>query len=139
PIFIWLVINTVIAIKLKGAAFFIIPVYFAILSLFLLLRQSRKSVTLYLILSIPAVMIFAPLIQFFPIGLGLKMLFISALFTTLTFGLLLPVLGAIKGKKFQAFKFLMLGFVFLGIAHFTSSFTDERQKPNSLVYFFDAD
>ena len=139
PIFIWLIINTIIAIKLKGAAFFIIPTYFAIVSLFLLLQQSRKRVTLYLILSIPAVMIFAPLIQFFPIGLGLKMLFVSALFTTLTFGLLLPVLGAFKSKKFQAFKFLILGFVFLGIAHFTSSFTDERQKPNSLVYFYDAD
>jgi hypothetical protein len=82
---------------------------------------------------------FAPLIQFFPVGLGLKMLVGSCLFTALLFGILLPVFGFYSMKKTLAVVFMLLAIVFFIKAHLTSDFTTERQKPNSLVYYYDAD
>ncbi|MGK0387183.1 MAG: hypothetical protein ACI849_001805, partial [Patiriisocius sp.] len=38
PLFLWLVINVLVFIYLKGAAFFIIPVYFGLLSWFVLIK-----------------------------------------------------------------------------------------------------
>lgn len=139
PIFIWLIINTFIAIYMKGAAFFIIPVYFALMTLFLLVIQTYKRPFKYILLSIPTLFIFVPLIRFFPVGLGLKMLFVSAIFTVLVFGLLIPVLVSFKQKRGQALLYFFLSFLFFSIAHFQSGFTSEREKPNSLVYLYDAD
>lgn len=139
PLFVWMIINTLLAIYLKGGAFFIIPVFFTLLMLFVLIQQKRPSLVLLLIFSVPAVFILAPLIQFFPVGLGLKMLVVSAVFTVLLFGLLIPVLASFSNKKSFAVLFLLLGLVALISAHLQSGFTDERHKPNSLVYFMDTD
>lgn len=139
PLFIWMILCTLLAIYLKGGAFFIIPVYFTLLMLFILIVQERPNLIVLLLLCAPAIFIFSPFIQFFPVGLGLKMLVISAVFTILLFGLLIPVLASFRKKKSFALLFLLLAFVaFLG-AHFKSDFSDERHKPNSLVFFQDAD
>lgn len=137
PILVWLVINTLIAVYLPGAAYFIIPVYLALLTLLLLVVQSYKRQWIYILLSLPTLFLFVPLVRFFPVGLGLKMLFASALFTVLIFGLLIPVLVSFKGKRGYSLVFFLLSLVFLITAHFTSSFSPERPKPNSLVYFHD--
>jgi len=139
PLFFWMIICTLLAIYLKGGAFFIIPVFFTLVMLFLLIQQNRPNLILLLLLSVPAIFILAPLIQFFPVGLGLKMLVASAAFTVLLFGLLIPVLASFSNKKSFAVLFLLVGFVALISAHFQSGFTDERHKPNSLVYFLDSD
>lgn len=137
PILVWLLINTLIALYLPGAAYFIIPVYFALCTLLLLVIQSYKRPWIYFLLGIPAILLFVPLVRFFPVGLGLKMLFASALFTVLIFGLLIPVLVSFKGKRGQALFFFLMSLVFFITAHFTSGFNAERPKPNSLVYFQD--
>ncbi len=139
PLAIWLVINIALALKLQGAAFFIIPVYFGLLSLFLLIRQTNPSVTLMVLLSAPAIFLFAPLVQFFPVGLGPDMLYVSTIFVVLLFGLLLPVFGFFRNKKAVGILSLLVAVVFLGIAHATSSPSPERQQPNSLVYYQNAD
>jgi len=139
PLFVWMILCTLLAIYLKGGAFFIIPVYFTLAMLFILIIQKRPNLILLLLFSAPAIFIFSPFIQFFPVGLGLKMLVISAVFTVLLFGLLIPVLASFSKKKSFAVLFLLLAFVaFLG-AHFESDFSDDRHKPNSLVFFQDAD
>uniref|UniRef100_UPI0030DD3449 M28 family peptidase n=1 Tax=uncultured Planktosalinus sp. TaxID=1810935 RepID=UPI0030DD3449 len=139
PLFLWLIIAVLMALYLKGAAYFIIPVYFGLLMLYLMIRHREPSILLMLFLCIPALFIFAPLIQFFPVGLGLDMLFVSAVFTVLLFGLLVPVLASFKKKKIFSYLFFLLAIgCFLG-AHFTSDFNEDRQKPNSLVYFQDVD
>lgn len=139
PLFIWMILCTLLAIYLKGGAFFIIPVYFTLAMLFILTFQERPNLIVLLLLSAPAIFIFAPYVQFFPVGLGLKMLVISAVFTVLLFGLLIPVLASFRKKRSFALLFLLLAFVaFLG-AHFESDFSDDRHKPNSLVFFQDAD
>lgn len=139
PLTMWLIINIALAIKLQGAAFFIIPVYFGLLALFLLIRQSNPSMTLMVLLSAPAIFLFAPLIQFFPVGLGPDMFYVSAIFTVLLFGLLLPVFGFFRNKKMVGILSLLTAFIFLGIAHSKSSPSPERQLPNSLIYYNNAD
>ena len=139
PLLFLLVINVALLLYLKGGAFFIIPVYFGLVSLWLLIRQERPNLLLLTILAAPALFIFAPLVQFFPVGLGLKMLVASCIFTVLLFGLLLPVVGFYRWKNFLSFICLSSAIVFFLIAHFTSDFSEERQKPNSLVYYSDAD
>ncbi|WP_310991676.1 M20/M25/M40 family metallo-hydrolase [Aequorivita marina] len=139
PLFFWLLVNLAVFIILKGAAFFIIPVFFGLLSFFVMLRQERPNLLAMTFLAVPAIFIFAPLIQFFPVGLGLKMLVISCVFTVLLFGLLWPVFGYYRRKNLLATVCFLLAISFFVVAHSKSGFSEERRKPNSLVYFEDAD
>jgi len=139
PLIFWLLINVMVAIYLKGAAFFIIPVFLGLLSLWLLIRQEKPNLILMVIIGALAIFMFVPLIQFFPVGLGLKMLVGSCLITALLFGILLPVFGFYSKKGILSALFILFAIVFFIKAHLTSDFTAERQKPNSLVYYYDAD
>ena len=139
PLIFWLLINVIVAIYLKGAAFFIIPVFLGLLSLWILIRQEKPNLILMVIIGALAIFMFVPLIQFFPVGLGLKMLVGSCLITALLFGILLPVFGFYSKKGILSAVFILLAIVFFIKAHLTSNFTSERQKPNSLVYYYDAD
>ena len=139
PLIFWILINIGVAIYLKGAAFFIIPVFLGLLSLWILIRKDRPNLILLTIIGSIAIFIFAPLVQFFPVGLGLKMLVGSCLFTALLFGILLPVIGFYKFKKTLAMLFVMVASLFFIKAHLSSNFSPNRQKPNSLVYYHDAD
>ncbi|MAY23928.1 MAG: peptidase M28 [Flavobacteriaceae bacterium] len=139
PLFFWLIINIFLAIYLKGGAFFIIPFFFALISLFVLIRQERPNLLLMVLLAVPAIFIFSPLIQFFPVGLGLKMLVISCVFVVLLFGMLQSILGFYRYKKFFALLFLVLGMGFFISAHFNSGWTETTQKPNSLLYYQNTD
>ena len=137
PIVIWILINFLIPEDFKGAGFFIIPTLIAeiILAISIFLKPIDKNYSiLFGILSIPTIYIFAPLIKVFPIGLGLKVLFISGILTALVFGLLLPVLNASKSRK--AFRKLvgLFTIVFFIIATFQSGFSIDKKRPNSLVY-----
>ncbi|MCI2229996.1 M28 family peptidase [Polaribacter sp. MSW13] len=136
PIFIWLVINFLISNSLKGAGFFIIPVFAALLILaiavFLNLEDKSKRI-LFTLLSIPTIYIFAPLIKMFPVGLGLKSLFISGIIIALIFGLM--VLTFYQKKSFWMQKTVgFLTILFFGIATYNSGFSIDKKKPNSIVY-----
>ncbi len=139
PLILWLLINFAVFIILKGAAFFIIPVFFGLLSFFILLRQRKPNLLLMALLAAPAIFIFAPLIQFFPVGLGLKMLVISCVFTVLLFTLLLPVFGFYNKKYLLSSICFLLAVFFFVKAHSKSDFSEEQKKPNSLLYYKDAD
>jgi hypothetical protein len=141
PVFIWLIINVAITIYLKGAGFFIIPVFSALLilaiSIFLNLEISTKRI-LVTILSIPTLYIFAPLVKMFPVGLGLKMLFVSAIFIVLVFGLMVLTFHQKKNNwllKISGFALLF----FFGLATYNSGFSIENKKPNSIVYIQNSD
>jgi len=139
PLFIWLLINVGIALKLKGAGFLIIPVIFSTLMLGFYVLTQRSSWILNCLLAIPALVILVPFIQMFPIGLGLKILAGSAVLTVLTFTLLLPVFGPFPRKGIWATAFAMFAIGFFVKAHQASAYTNEMAKPNSLVYILDAD
>jgi len=139
PLTFWILINILVVIYLVGGAYFIIPVFFGLLSLWLLIQYKKPNLLILALLGAPAIFFFAPLIEFFPIGLGLKMLVISSVFSVLLFGLLIPVFGFYKVKGILSYIFYLLAIGFFISAHLSSGFSSERQKPNSLIYYQDAD
>jgi hypothetical protein len=139
PLFLWIIINGLIAFFLKGAGFLIIPVFAGLLLLASFIVTQKSKWILNVFLSIPALFIIAPFIQMFPIGLGLKILFGSAILTALTFGLLLPVFGSFMRKGMASLLLLVLAIGFFVKAHYTSGYELGKAKSNSLVYILDAD
>jgi hypothetical protein len=139
PLLLWLVLCGILSVYLQGASFFIVPVFSLLAAWYVALNQKGPSLFLMVLLALPALWVFSPLIEGFAVGLGLKMLVASALLTTLTFFLLLPVFGFYRNKKSLAY----IGFVlFLGCmvsAHFNSGFDGDHAKPSSLVYVLDED
>ncbi|HET8809414.1 MAG TPA: M20/M25/M40 family metallo-hydrolase [Flavobacteriaceae bacterium] len=139
PLFFWLLINVLLAFFLKGAAYFLVPVFFGLIVFALLIWQEKPNLFLMLLLCVPAIFVFSPLVQAFPVGLGLGMLAVSSVFMVLLFGLLLPIFGFYRQKGDFAFLFLIVGIVFFTLAHFKSGFSEDRPKPNSLVYVLEAE
>jgi hypothetical protein len=139
PLFLWILINGFIAFYLKGAGFLIIPVYFGLFAFGLFIIRQKSNVLLNLILSIPALFLITPFIEMFPVGLGLKILFVSAILTTLTFTLLLPVFGDFAKKDSWAIFFLVISMGFIAKAHFESGYEKGKAKSNSLLYIYNAD
>ena len=141
PIILWVVINIAVAIYLKGAAYFITTVIFGIICFAILLfsQASDKSKLLWFtILSIPIILIFVPMIQMFPIGLGLKILVVSTTFIVLLFGLMVPFFSNYQKMKLGRL-FLLLSVIIFISASFKSSYTVDRKKPNSTNYVLDVD
>ena len=139
PLLLWIGICALLSVYLKGASYFIIPVYFGLLQLFVMIRQEKPNRILMVILSWPAIFIVLPFIWSLPTALGLKMLFITAILTSLLFFLFLPLFGYFRRlKSFAVVCFLVFN-VMVFIAHFNSDFNAERPKPNSLVYLQDLD
>lgn len=139
PLFLWLLLNLGIAIFLKGAGFLIIPVISSTLMLGIYVLTQKSNWLINCILAIPSLIIIVPFIQMFPVGLGLKILYGSAILTVLTFGLLIPILGSFTRKGIWSAVFFLLSVGLFVKAHQTSDYTTERPKPNSLVYLHDAD
>jgi hypothetical protein len=139
PLFIWILINGLISIFLKGAGFLIIPAFAGLLMLASFVLTQKSKWILNLVLSIPTLLLIAPFIQMFPIGLGLKVLFGSAILTVFTFGLLLPVFGSFVRKGMSSIILLVLAIGFFAKAHYLSGYESGKAKSNSLVYLLDAD
>jgi hypothetical protein len=139
PLFIWIILNLIISLKLKGAGFLIIPVFSGLLMLASFIITQKSNWKLNLLLSIPTLLLIAPFIQMFPIGLGLKVLFGSAILTVLAFGLLLPVFGSYSRKGSWSLFFLILAISFFVKAHFNSDYELGKAKSNSLLYVLDVD
>ncbi|MBO3099719.1 M28 family peptidase [Gelidibacter pelagius] len=139
PLLLWLIICTALAFMLKGASFFIIPVYFGLISLFVLVRQKRPDILLMTFLLFPLLMIMSPFLKMFPVGLGLKTIVATTLLISIMFSLCITVFGFSRYKKRWAYLLLIAAVGFFIAAHTTSNFNEERPKPNSLIYLYDAD
>ena len=142
PIFIWLIINVAIAIYLPGAGFFIIPAYTGLLILTILFFSKQKEsnrTILFSFLVIPILLIFVPLIQMFPIGLGLKMTVISAVLTVLVIGIILPIFATYKEVKGLSKLFYLIAILAFVSAGFSSKYSETRKQPNSILYYLDTD
>lgn len=139
PLFIWLLICGLVAQYLKGASFFIVPLFGLLAGLLVTIHQEKPNPFLMVFLALPAVLIYSPFIKMFPVGLGLKMMVATTLFTTLLFFLVLPFFGQLKSKGRLAYLFLFLFFAFGISSHIQSDFNEERPKPSSLLYVYNAD
>lgn len=139
PLLLWLIICTALAFILKGASFFIIPVYFGLISLFVLVRQKHPNILLMTFLLFPLLMIMSPFLKMFPVGLGLKTIIATTLLISIMFSLCISVFGFSRYKNRWAYLLLIAAVGFFIAAHTTSNFNEERPKPNSLIYLYDAD
>ncbi|WP_019037014.1 M28 family peptidase [Psychroflexus tropicus] len=138
PLITWFIILFILNIYLTGAAFFLVPLVFVLLAFFFMIRFQIPSYLFLLILILPSLSMIAPFIKFFPVGLGLKMSYVSAIFTVLLFGNLLPVFGYFSVKKGVSALALVIAIAFFIKAHFNAEFDSESPRPNSLVYTLDA-
>ncbi|KAF2332096.1 M28 family peptidase [Flavobacterium nitrogenifigens] len=139
PLLLWIIINALLANSLTGAGFLIIPVYFGILLFGIFVFTQHYSLGMNLIFSIPALAIVAPFIVMFPIGLGLKILYGSAVLTVLLFGLLLPIFGAFAKKGAWIVVFFIVSISFFVYAGYNSGYEYGKAKSNSLLYVYNAD
>lgn len=139
PLFLWILINCGLAFGLKGAGFLIIPVFFGLIAFGYFVLTQKSNIILNLICGVPALLIIAPFIQMFPIGLGLKMLFSSSILTALTFGLLLPIFGSYTKKSSWSLFFFAIAGLFFAKAHVDSGYELGKAKSNSLLYIYNAD
>jgi len=139
PLFIWIVINIGIAFKLQGAGFLIIPVMASSLMLGYFVLTQKSNAFLNVILALPTLIIVAPFIQQFPIGLGLKILVGSSVLTVLSFVLLLPIFGSFSQKKLWSLFFFLVAIGFFVKADLSSDYSSKNAKPNSLIYLINGD
>jgi hypothetical protein len=133
-----LVLCTLIAFILPGAFYFIFAFYFALIAFSLRLFQI-KNLFLLALFGLPSLIIFAPLVQFFPVGLGLKVLPASALLVYFIFVGWQASWLELEYKKPVGFSMLIIGFLALIVVHLKSDFNEHRPKPNSLLYLYNAD
>lgn len=139
PLILWIIINLILANSLTGAGFLIIPVYFGILLFGIFVITQHYSLGLNLLFGIPALAIVAPFILMFPIGLGLKILYGSAVLTVLLFGLLLPIFGTFYRKGAWTILFFIIAISFFVYAGCHSDYEPGKAKSNSLLYVYNAD
>ncbi|MDR6764089.1 hypothetical protein J2Y38_004318 [Flavobacterium sp. 2755] len=138
PLLLWIIINAFLANSLTGGGFLIIPVYFGILLFGIFVFTQHYSLGVNLIFSIPALAIIAPFIVMFPIGLGLKILFGSAVLTVLLFGLLLPIFNTFAKKGAWIMVFFAASIGFFIYAGYHSGYEHGKAKSNSLLYVYNA-
>ncbi len=139
PLLLWLLLCGLLAVYLKGASFFIVPLFALLASWYVALNKKEPSLILMVFLALPAIWLCSPLIPALTVGLGLKLLVASTLLTTLTFFLLLPVFGFYRNKKNIAYIGFVLFFGCLVSSHFNSGFNEDNTKPSSLVYILNED
>ncbi|CAL2102476.1 Peptidase_M28 domain-containing protein [Tenacibaculum sp. 190130A14a] len=142
PILLGLLINTLVYQYLQGAGFLIIPIYSSLLILSILIfmdiKKANKSL-LFAIIGIPTVYIFSPMVELFPIALGLKILFVASILTILIIVFLLPIFHEQKQKnRLQSITGFATIIVFI-LAFYHSGFSVDKKFPNSLVYIQNQD
>ncbi|AWI27185.1 peptidase M28 [Flavobacterium pallidum] len=139
PILLWILINGGIASFLPGAGFFIIPTLAALIGFAYFIVTQKTSQFLNVLLAIPALALVAPFLLALPVGLGLKMLYGVVALAVLVFGLMLPVFGTMAAKGRWVVVFLLGSIGFMLHAHMHSGFEPGKAKPNSLLYYYDAE
>lgn len=137
PIIFWFIICALINVYLPGAAYFILPLGFAILAFALSTFREIPNLFLVWLMYTPAIGLLIPLIQFFPVGLGLDMIVISTVLCALLFGLINGFMGYLPFQRALSTILFLLGIAYLIVSHVNSEFSKDNPKPNSLVYLLD--
>ena len=137
PLFFWWILNALFAVLLPGAAYHIIPFALGLVALLVCMKWSNPPLLVLTLLCAPAVFIIAPSIQSFPVGLGLSMLFLTTVFTTMLFVLAYPAVALWRINPWWE-RCLLAGSIVLFVwAHGQSDFAPGREKPNSLLFYQD--
>ena len=142
PVFVWVLLNIVIAVKLKGAGFFIIPLIGMLITYAILILSNKFSDKIFLLFTLFTLLgwiIFSPLITMFPVGLGLKMMALSTFLTVLMMSTSISILDFYKNHTSLISLFLLISVLSFGSAYIQSGFSENQRKPNSIIFFQDTD
>lgn len=137
PLLFWFIICGLINVYLPGAAYFLVALGFVLIAFANSTFREIPNLFFNWLLSLPAIGLIIPLIQFFPVGLGMDLLVISTVLSVLVFGLLYGFFGYIPFKRGLSTIFILFGVAFLIVAHVNSDFSKSQPRPNSLVYMQD--
>ena len=141
PLLLWLIVNLFICVYLVGASFFIIPLLGSLIAFvhYALNKSKWRSFPFLLTLcALPGVIILAPQVPTFVIGLGMKNLFIATTLSCLMLLLLLPGLVFVRGSRWISRVCLLTGLGLLTYAHLNAGFTETNKKPTSINYLYDS-
>jgi len=142
---LWLLMNFAIAIALPGAGFLVMPVYFALMGLYLLVfygndGYNKRLITLLtMTLALPIIMLLAPFISALIVGLGLNAMAIGTVFTCLLVVIVAPMLFKTSEMSHLRNLMVLLSAGFMVVSIFQSGYSPDRKKPNSINYIVDND
>lgn len=139
PLLLWMLLNIGLCIALPGAAYFIWPAVFGLVMLAVFVATQRVNRIMNWLLALPSIIIIAPFIKMFPVGLGLAMSPAAMVLTVFLFALLLPLLGQFPKKNIWGTVFLFASIGFFTKAHFDATYKKGKALPDSLVYYLNAD
>jgi Zn-dependent M28 family amino/carboxypeptidase len=146
PVLFWLLVNLGVCIYLQGAGFLILLPLFAMLALIWQLftrsttkQNSDSDALLYCFVSLPGIVLFAPQIPVFVIGLGLSNLIIGTVFTALLSCLLFSGLTKIRGFSYLHWVLATLALICFAKAFSMHEYTPTNKKPNHLNYVYATD
>ncbi len=140
PLVVWILINFAVAAYLPGAGFFIISFFTGLVVFGLSILKpddSSKKVIIATVLCLPMLLLMVPLIELFPIALGLKMVLIAALISSLILLLLLPIWSSYDGLRNLNKLFLITAILVFASASYTSGFDKDSKRPDSILYVRD--
>ncbi|WP_340680138.1 M20/M25/M40 family metallo-hydrolase [Paraglaciecola sp.] len=141
PTILWLLINGLIAIHLAGAGFFALMLVAPICALVYSAIQAHKIIhpITYVLLTLPALLVIAPQIPVFVIGLGLSQLFIASLLTSLLLITLLPIWVKLPYFKWQQRTLELVTLVCVIGLLTRTGYSPEQKKPSGFNYLLDND
>lgn len=137
PLMIWVLINFAFAKYLPGAGFFIIALLTGIIIFSLGVLSSEDPTNRVIgstVVSVPMLLIFVPQIELFPIALGLQMIVIATLISSLLLLVLLPVWSSYAGLRNLNKLFFVTALLFFISASYTSGFDEDSKRPDSILY-----
>ena len=137
PILIWQIIILLFSIYLTGAHFFILLGLTGTLILAIRVFFNMLSNYLVLLLVIPSIVIFVPLIVQLPVALGLSTLPFVGVLLVMILSVYLPVLFDKNTIEVNRFVFVFVPLAVYIFAETQASFNKDRPLPDSLYYFQD--
>ena len=142
PLIIWTLLNLFISFYLTGASFFVLPLLGLLLALIYSAVWGKRWEHFGLLSAImvaPGIIVLAPQIPTFVVGLGLPALVIATTLSALVTLLMLPGLVFVRGSQYIA-KLCLIGAVGLFIhAHWNADYSPDRKKPTSVNYLYDSE
>ena len=139
PTFLWLLINGVIALHLTGAGFLVLLLVAPLSALAYSIVKPQKNIhpVIYILLSLPGILVLAPQIPMFVIGLGLSLLYIASILTSLLLIVLLPIWVKMPYFKWQQRTLELATLVCIIGLVINTGYSQDQKKPSSLNYLLD--
>lgn len=134
---IWLVIFSILSIKLPGASYLLLPVIFSFVMMLLIQFNEKIGTSLAVIFAAAGILFVSLLLTLLPVALGLKSTWIAGLLLTWCLTMYAPMMA--NHHKRYSWLLLLIPFTFFSWINSNDNITEDKPLPTSLTYLFDAD